>query len=277
MSVAVFAIVLFSAMLHAAWNAIVKSAGDKLLTTVLVTAGAALLAAFALPLLAPPAPASWPFIAASVALQVVYFALLAAAYHRADMSLAYPLMRGTAPLLVALASAWWVGEHLSAWGWAGVGVISAGILGMAAAARGGTRSGLGLALINAAVIAAYTLVDGLGVRRSGAPAAYTAWVFLFTGLVLLAWALAARRGEFIRHLASHGHLGLLAGAGTLVAYGLALWAMTSAPVATVAALRETSILFGTAIAALVLKERVGAIRLAAACVIAAGAALLRLA
>lgn len=277
MPIAVFGLILFAALLHATWNAIVKRGGDTLLTTVLVTTSAALVAAAALPLLAAPAPASWPFIAVSALFQIVYFILVAAAYRVADMSQAYPLMRGAAPLLVALASAAWIGEPLSASAWAGVAVLCAGIFGMAADGRhGGNRAGLLLALLNAVVIAGYTVIDGLGVRRSDAPAAYTMWIFLLTGLPLAAWALLARRRAFIDYTARNWHLGLAGGIGTLASYGLALWAMTMAPVAVVAALRETSILFGVAISGLVLKERVSAARIAAVCVIAAGAAILRM-
>lgn len=277
MPVAVFGLILFAAALHATWNAIVKGGGDTLLTTVLVTTAAALIAAVALPLLPGPAPASWPFIAVSALFQIVYFILVAAAYRVADMSQTYPLMRGTAPLLVALASAAWIGEPLSASAWAGVAVLCAGIFGMAAdGRRGGNRAGLLLALLNALVIAGYTVIDGLGVRRSDAPAAYTLWIFLLTGLPLAAWAMLARRRAFADYAARNWHLGLAGGIGTLASYGLALWAMTMAPVAVVAALRETSILFGVAISGLVLKERVSAARIAAVCVIAAGAAILRM-
>lgn len=137
------------------------------------------------------------------------------------------------------------------------------------------KTGAALALLNAAVIASYTIIDGLGVRSSGSPEAYTLWIFLLTGVPLAVWALSARRETFRRYSISNWHFGLIGGAGTVASYGLALWAMTMAPVAAIAALRETSILFGAAISGLVLKERVGPPRVAAACIIAAGAAVLR--
>jgi drug/metabolite transporter (DMT)-like permease len=278
MPIAVFGMILFAAALHAMWNAVVKGSSDTLLTTVLVTGSAALIALAALPLLPAPAAESWPFIAASAVFQIVYFALVAATYRIADMSQTYPLMRGTAPLLVALASVAWLGEPLTLPAWIGVGVICAGILVMAAdGRRGEDRTGMMLALLNAIVIAGYTVIDGIGVRQSGAPAAYTLWIFLLTGLPLLAWAMLARRRAFAGYAARNWHLGLIGGIGTLASYGLALWAMTKAPIAVVAALRETSILFGAAISALVLKERVSPTRIAAVCVIAGGAAILRMA
>jgi drug/metabolite transporter (DMT)-like permease len=278
MPLGVFAIVLFAALLHASWNAIVKGAGDKLLTTVLVTTSAALLAALSLPALRQPNAGSWPFILASALLQVAYFVLLARTYHIADMSQTYPLMRGTAPLLVGIVSVLVLGAHLTLTMWTGVGVICLGILGMAAADRQRNRRGIALALLNAVVIAGYTVIDGLGVRHSGAPAAYTLWIFLVTGVPLAAWAVRTRgRAALSEYARRNWHFGLIGGVGTVASYGLALWAMTIAPIAVVAALRETSILFGVIISGLLLKEHVGPARFAAACTIALGAALLRLA
>jgi drug/metabolite transporter (DMT)-like permease len=279
MAPSVFLAVLLGAALHASWNAIVKGGPDKMMTTVLIAAVSGLAALAALPFLPLPDPASWPFLAASALVQVLYFVLVAAAYDAADMSLAYPLMRGSAPVLVAFAGAALLGERLTLGGWAGVALVSAGVLGMALAggqARA-SRRGVGLALVNAAVIAAYTLTDGMGVRRSGAPVAYAMWLFLLNAVPLVGWALVARRGQFAAYVQRYATAGLVGGLGNLGSYGLALWAMTGAPVAAVAALRETSILFGLAIAALALGERPGPARLAAAALIALGAISLRLA
>jgi drug/metabolite transporter (DMT)-like permease len=274
----VFAAVLVGALLHASWNASVKGGADKLLTTVLVAAASALIAVVLLPFLPQPAPASWPYLLASATVQVLYFTLVAAAYRATDMSRAYPLMRGLAPALVALFAAAVLGEHLGPLAWAGVAAISFGVFAMTFAARGpASRKGTLLAVLNAAVIATYTLIDGTGVRASGAPAAYAMWLFLLNALPLVGWALLARGPAFRAYAARNWRLGLLGGIGNLGSYGLALWAMTRAPVAVVAALRETSILFGMAIAALLLGERVGPARLAAAALIVAGAASLRLA
>jgi drug/metabolite transporter (DMT)-like permease len=277
MPLIVFAIVMFAALLHASWNAIVKSGGDKFLTTIMVTASASGLSAVLLPFLTTPAPASWPYAAASALFQIVYFLLVARTYQVADMSQAYPLMRGTAPLIVALVSVLQMGVVLSPIAWAGVLAICLGIFSIALGNRLRERKGVYLALVNALVIAGYTLIDGAGVRRSGAPAAYTLWVFLLTGLPLTLWAISARRVEFSCYFRRHWQLGLAGGVGTTASYGLALWAMTVAPVAIVAAMRETSILFGTLIAAVVLREPVGPRRLISACIIACGAAILRLA
>ena len=277
MPLIVFAIVMFAALLHASWNAIVKSGRDKFLTTITVTASASGLSAALLPFLTTPAPASWPYAAASALLQIVYFLLIARTYQVADMSQTYPLMRGTAPLIVALVSVFRMGVVLSPIAWAGVLGICLGIFSIALGNRLKERKGVYLALVNALVIAGYTLLDGIGVRRSGAPAAYTLWVFLLTGLPLTLWAISVRRAEFSAYFRRHWRLGLAGGVGTTASYGLALWAMTVAPVAIVAAMRETSILFGTLIAAFVLREPVGPRRLISACIIACGAAILRLA
>jgi drug/metabolite transporter (DMT)-like permease len=277
MPLIVFAVVMSAALLHASWNALVKSAGDKFLTMIMVVASASALSAALLPFLTAPAAASWPYAAASAALQIVYYLLLARTYQISDMSQAYPLMRGTAPLIVALVSEFQLGDVLSRTAWAGVIGICLGIFSIALGNKVTDRKGIYLALLNAVVIAGYTLIDGAGVRRSGAPAAYTLWVFLLAGLPLTLWTAAARGSAFFSYFGRYWRLGFAGGVGTTASYGLALWAMTVAPVAVVAALRETSILFGTLIAGLVLREHVGPRRLICACIIACGAAILRLA
>jgi drug/metabolite transporter (DMT)-like permease len=276
MTLAVFAIVLAAALLHAGWNAIVKAGDDKFLTTILVTAVAALISALLLPFLRAPAMASWPFALLSALIQIGYFLLVARTYQAADMSQTYPLMRGTAPLIVALASVFLLHEALSAFAWCGVIAICLGILTMALGTHLKDRKGTQLALLNALLIAGYTLVDGIGVRRSGAPAAYTLWLFLLVGLPFALWGVLVRRASFLPYVRRYGWQGITGGIGTSASYGLALWAMTRAPLAVVAALRETSILFGVLIAGLLLREPVGPRRILSACIIAGGAALLRL-
>lgn len=274
----VFAAVLLGAALHATWNAVVKGGPDKLIATVLIAAASGAVALVLLPFLPLPARASWPYIGTSAVVQVVYFALVAGAYRATDMSRAYPLMRGLAPALVATFGAAVLGERLSPAAWAGVALISSGVFGIALAFRGGGSSrGTILATLNAAVIATYTLVDGAGVRLSGSPVAYALWLFLLNALPLVLWGLLVRRRALLAALRRHWRSGILGGLGNLGSYGLALWAMAHAPVAMVAALRETSILFGMAIAGLVLGERIGGVRLACAVLIVGGAACLRLA
>ena len=284
----VIAAVLGAALLHATWNALVKGRagqGDPLLSTVLVVAGGALASGLLLPFFTSPTPASWPFIAASSVVQVAYYRLLIQAYAHGDMSHAYPLMRGSAPLLVALLNGVLTGERLDGAQWIAVCLICGGVLAMLLGARApharqagpSQRRATGFALATACVIALYTMIDGAGVRRSGAPAAYTMWIFLLNGTAVTAWA-ARRRGRDLLRLAAARPLLLpLGGVSTLGSYGIALWAMTLAPVAAIAALRETSILFATAIAALFLRERIGRGRMLAVFLIACGAVAMRLA
>lgn len=283
MSGTVVAVVLFAALLHASWNAIVKSGKDTFLSTVLVSVGAALISLAVLPFVAAPDPASWPYLAASAVAQLAYYSLLAAAYRAGDMSHAYPLMRGSAPLLVALASWPLIGERLSSMQMGAVACICAGIFGLyfasrqPATARVAKNAGhaTAFALGNACVIASYTLIDGIGVRLSGAPAAYTMWIFVLNGAGLLLWTALRRPADLLAYAGTQWRLAAFGGFGTLASYGLALWAMTQAPVAAIAALRETSILFAVAIAALFLRERISPRRYLAIALIAAGAVLMR--
>ncbi len=277
MSATVFLIVLATAALHAGWNALVKGSSDKTASAVAICLAAAVVAALVLPFVAQPARASWPFIAGSVALQTVYYSLVAAAYSRTDMSQAYPIMRGGAPLIVALLAGVVFHESLPPLGWLGIALISGGLVGLAFLARGGSRAGVAFALANALVIASYTLCDGLGVRRSDAPVGYTLWIFLLTAPPVLIWAGTWQGRTLADRIVRHARVGLVGGLGTMLSYGAVLWAMTQAPVAMVAALRETSILFATAISALILGERVGAGRILSVVVVALGAGLLRLA
>lgn len=275
MSALAFNIVLFAAALHAAWNAIIKSGRDKFLTMMLIMLGSALVSALALPVMVVPDRASWPFLAASTVLQAGYFTLVAATYRVTDMSLAYPLMRGTAPMIVTIASVPLLGEVLPPGALAGIGLICAGILTQALGARGNGR-GVAMALITAGMIAGYTMIDGSGARLSGDAVAYTLWLNLFTGVPFALWLLVRRPAGFGAYLRGNWHLGLIGGIGTLTSYGLALWAMMQAPIALVAALRETSILFATLISVLVLKERFSPQRVLAALLILAGAVVIRL-
>ncbi len=282
MSIGVVLLVLFAALLHASWNALVKSSPDKFLDIVLVTSGSAVFCVAALPFLALPMPASWPYVAASVVIHIVYFALIGAAYRCGDMSHAYPLMRGVPPLLVALLSGPLIGEQLSAGEWGGILLICGGILGLLLVGKrsgGMSRASTGFALVNAVAIAGYTLVDGTGVRLSAHPVAYTmCGFFCWTAPPILAWALLRRRAGGRRPCSRCvGTLALIGGAFTLGAYILVLWAMTQAPIAMVAALRETAIVFATGLSVVVLKERFGWGRPAAAAIILLGVIAIKLA
>jgi drug/metabolite transporter (DMT)-like permease len=276
-SLVAFGIVLFAAALHATWNALIKGAEDAGMTTALVVLGAGLVAVVVLPFLPQVNAASWPFLLTSMVLQTLYFSLVAAAYSATDMSTAYPLMRGLAPMIVAGVGTVTVGEHPTAFGWLAIALISIGVMSLAFRRRIADGRGIAIALCNAVVIASYTLVDGTGVRLSGVPPAYALTLSLLTAVPFTAWMLLTRRPAFVAAVRSRWHLGLLGGLATVSSYGLALWAMTEAPVALVAALRETSIVFGTLIAYFVLRERIDPPRLAATAIIVLGAIVLRLA
>lgn len=273
------AAVLFAALMHAAWNAIVKSSPDKQLDTVLVTAGAAIVSVVSLFFLPMPAPQSWGYLLASALIHVAYFALVAAAYRTGDLSYVYPIMRGSAPLLTAVAAGLLLAEPLGLGGWGGILLISTGILLLAANQWRQGRFDLPqtlFALGNALVICIYTLVDGIGTRLSGNAFSYVGWMLAFNAILLIGFAALRRPEALIAHTCLRWHLGLAGGAFTWASYSIALWAMTQAPLAMVAALRETSVIFGTILAAVVLKERFGATRYAAALLVCAGAIALRL-
>jgi drug/metabolite transporter (DMT)-like permease len=271
MTVSVLLVVLLGALLHASWNLLVKAGRDTHVAAAGVYIGAGILSGLALPFLPAPSQASWPYLAVSAVIEVLYGVLLAAAYRVGDLSHAYPLMRGTAPLLVAIGSGTLIGEQLSRGVWAGVVLISGGVLSMIwdARSRGHSRAATQLALLNACVIAAYTSIDGLGVRVSGAPVAYSLWLSLLVGLPWLIWI--AVRGDYRwAGLRRQVPVVTLGGMCSVASYTLALWAMTRAPVAAVAAVRESAIVFGTVLGALVLHERVTWVRALAAVAIALG-------
>ena len=278
MSLDVIALVLFGALLHATWNALVKAGSEKSLDAAMIALGAAVVALPFLPFMPLPHPDAWPFVLLSALFQFAYFQLVAAAYRAGDIGLVYPLMRGVAPLLVAAASGAILGETLTTGALAGVLTISTGVLTLAFEARKGGKRAILLALANAVVIASYTFVDGIGARLALNPVSYTLWMALLPPVLLFAWAFYKRGvAPVLFHVRHQWWRGLIGGGGSLGAYGLALWAMTKAPVATVAALRETSILFAIVISIVFLKERVSAFRIAAACLIALGALMLKLA
>jgi phosphonate utilization associated putative membrane protein len=277
MSPLVTALVLGAALLHASWNAIIKSSHDVTLDTAVVAGGASILALPLIVSLPLPAPASWPFLAASIAIHVGYFATLARAYRAGDLGHAYPLMRGTAPLLVALFGVALLNERPSASMWLGIVLISAGILSIGLLQQGRAHRDATLwALTNAVIIASYTLVDGAGVRLSGNAACYVAWMFLVQGPIFIALVIGLRGQAAADYAGRNWRRGLAGGLFLIGSYGLVLWAMTRAPVAAVAALRETSVIFAALLGSIFLKEPFGRQRLIGACAVALGIMALRL-
>jgi drug/metabolite transporter (DMT)-like permease len=278
MTLDVAALVLFAALLHALWNALIKASTDTVRDTACVMAGACVIAAPLLPFLPLPAPPSWPYLLASCLLHQVYFALLTAAYRSGELSLAYPLMRGVAPLIVAFATLVLLPQPPAGALWLGVAAISAGVLWIGGVHRAALRMhahAIGFALTNAVFIASYTVVDGLGVRAAGNAASYGLWLFFLIAWPYLGVLLWIRRGRLRRPSRALLWRGLVGGAASVAAYLIALWAMTRAPIAAVAALRETSVIFAALIGAWLLKEPLGRQRIAGACLVALGIALLK--
>ena len=282
-------IVLFGALLHASWNALIKSAEDKSLDTALIHVMGTLVA---LPLLLaaglPPAE-SLPYLAVSITIHIGYYIALAGAYQHGDLGLTYPIMRGLAPVLVALGSSAIIGERMSLLGWAGVTGISFGVLlvglSRSAWAHSRHRSAMFFALSNAVIIAIYTVVDSLGVRVAAASGGnalqYVAALFLIDGLPYFIIVMSRRSGQqrtdAWHYMQKRWPLALLGTMASLGSYGIALWAMTKAPVALVAALREVSVLFAALLGAWFLKESFGIQRGAGTLLIVGGVAALRLA
>lgn len=262
LSLAVSCAVLLAALLHAAWNAMIKGGRDVLYDTAAVVAGAALVAlpfACAVPL---PAPAAWPYILASLATHLAYYWLMVNAYRSGDLSLVYPLMRGVAPLITAVLGIVWLRELPPPAAWLGMLLISAGVVALALRTvdHAPSRRAVGCALANAAVIAVYSIIDGIGARVSGNVWSYLAWLFVLDVLPFGLLLLAQQRMRLLHALWERRGRALAGGALSAGAYGIAVWAMTQAPVALVASLRETSVLFATLIGARLLHEKLNARR-----------------
>jgi drug/metabolite transporter (DMT)-like permease len=276
----VLAAVLLAAACHAGWNATIKRGLDPLATTVLISIGAAIVSALALPVVGLPAMAAWPWCLASVLIHLVYFSALIESYRSGDMGQVYPIARGSAPLMTAIATTVFIGERLGVLGWCGIGLLVAGVVLLSL--RGGRelarldRRAVGFALFTAVTVCAYSVVDGVGARLAGSANAYSAALFAGIGPVMVSYALVRRGREVIPTMARHWVLGLVGGTLQLGSYGIAIWAMTLAPIAIVAALRETSVLFGAAIAVVFLKEPLRPSRIGAALLIVAGLTLIRL-
>ena len=278
--------VLCGAMLHASWNALIKSGNDKALDTALVHSLGALIALPFMLWVGPPPRAAWPFIAASLFIHIAYYVALVGAYQHGELGLTYPIMRGFAPLLVALASSALIGEAPTAVAWLGIAGITLGVALVGLAHPGEAlhhRKALMFAFANAAIIAIYTIVDGRGVRASvvddfGA-LRYVLMLFVLDGIAYPSFVWLRRSAEgrraIVRYARQRWPVAALGGAASIGSYAIALWAMTRAPVASVAALRETSVLFAALLGTLLLKERFGVQRAAGTLVIVGGVMALR--
>jgi drug/metabolite transporter (DMT)-like permease len=276
----VFAAVLLAAAFHASWNALIKIRLDPFLAIVLIAALAGIVSLPLLFFVPIPPLAAWPWLIASVITHVGYYIGLAGAYRSGDMGQVYPIARGTAPLMTAAGGALLLGENFSLVGWAGIIGLTSGVFLLSL--RGGgdlahlNRRAVGYALFTAVTICCYSLVDGIGARIAGNAHSYALWLFVIDGAFITLIALVSRGPAALPAMAKFWKSGLAGGVLSLTAYWIAIWAMTVAPIAMVAALRETSVLFGAAIAVVFLKEPLRVPRIFAAVVIVCGIMLIRL-
>jgi drug/metabolite transporter (DMT)-like permease len=272
------ALVLFAALLHASWNALLRVSGDRLVVLTLLNGCAGLAAACLLPFAPFPFRAAWPCILASTVLHGGYNLFLATAYDHGGLGQVYPIARGSAPLLVLVLAWLTLGEHIGAVQVLAVLVTSLGIA--ALAFRGGKSArlsprGLFFAFGTAAFIGSYTTVDAAGARAAGSPHGYALALFICDGAMSLAYVFWRRRETLVATARREWRGASLGGLMCLGGYWLVIWALTIAPAATVAALRETSVVIAALLATFLLKEPFGAWRVAAAATVAAGAILLR--
>ncbi len=269
--------VLAAAITHATWNAIAHGIRDQTLAFGLIGAGGIIVAIPLVIVVAAPRADSWRYLLGSVAIHVFYNLLLMRCYRYGEFGQVYPLARGISPPVVTILAAVFVGEHLALPQLAGVAVVSGGLAALVFAGRRPGRAALLAAIGTGLTIAAYTTVDGVGVRLSASPVGYIGWLMLLQSLCVPAFALVRRRDVLAKQPPRILLTGLAAGALSVLAYGLVLWAQTRGALAPIAALRETSVIFGAIIGTLVFREPFGRTRIAATVLVAAGILLLNVA
>ncbi len=275
----IIALILTSALLHASWNAIVKSDRDRLVSFGVIMATGVPIGLAVLPFAGPMSTDAIPWLLLSSVIHVFYYFFLLSAYAHGDLSHVYPIARGIGPTLVAIFSGTLIGEHLQLYEAAGVLLVSLGIMGLALARGWGNWGGRGtvFAMVTGVTIAGYTFSDGLGGRASGNPIAYIAWLNVIEGPWVLVYALLHRRPVHVAaHLRSEGLRSMIGGVIATLGYGIAIYALSLGAMAHVAALRETSVLFATVIGTRLLGEPFGVKRLFAALTIVAGLLLMNL-
>ena len=278
----IVALLLAAALMHASWNALLKAdRSDRLATFGVIMTTGTVMGLLAVPFLPSIEPGAWKFLVASVIIHVAYYTFLLKAYSYGDLSHTYPIARGLGPLLVALVSGQLIGEHLRTQDIAGAVLLSGGLVALAlplktAARSAGGRHGLAtlFAVLTGVTIAAYIVADGFGVRAAGPDFAhrisYIAWLCVLEGPWLLVLAIVLRPGTVWSHLRRNWWRGVFGGVIANTGYGIAIYALVLGPMAHVAALRETSVLFGALMGTLLLGEPFGLRRVAAAFVIVSG-------
>jgi drug/metabolite transporter (DMT)-like permease len=272
-------LVLLAALMHASWNAIVKSDSDRLASFGVVMFAGTVMAAFVVPFVAVPSAAAWPYLMASVLAHNFYYFFLLRAYAHGDLSHVYPISRGLGPLIVAALSGRLAGEYLSTVEACGVALVSGGIASLALSRgwpRGGEWRPLLYAIGTGMAIASYTMVDGLGVRASGDAFSYITWLNILEGPWVIIVAVWKRGAALIPYMRRNWWRGTAGGIVATIAYAIAVWAMSIGAMAHVAALRETSVLFAAIMGAVLLHEGFGYRRIAAASFVVAGLLLMNL-
>jgi len=277
LTLTVFLAVIGAALLHASWNAAIKTGANKQTSMLILTIGQGVLGLLVVIWRPLPAAEVWPWLIASGGVHMVYQLFLAYAYEQGDLSRVYPISRGSAPLMVLIFSLFFLADKITLAELAGVTVLGLGIVLMARGAftSGENRRLIPFALGAATATAGYTVIDGLGARIAGDPVTYVGWLLLLSGFFYLPAVLALKGPRILRASKHDWMVGMLAAAASLVAYGVAVWAMTQAPIALVAALRETSILFAVLIGWIIFDEKMNAGKAIAAGLIVAGVALTR--
>jgi len=273
-------LVLFAALLHASWNAMLHGNRDRFLSMTWMSIAIAAVATLVILLTPQPANAAWPYIVASGLVHIVYNVTLVRSYRRNDLAEAYPIARGSSPLLVTLGAALFAHEAIGPLHILGIVMISGGIIALALQGRHVSRAGVLAALTTGVTIACYTVIDGIGVRLSGGQAlAYTAWMFLFYWLMPLLFV--AMRGVAalwtpVRAAPMAVGSSVIGGLVSIAAYGIVIWALQSGAMGAVSALRETSVVFAVLIGRVFLREAVSGKRWLACVIVAAGAVCLGL-
>jgi drug/metabolite transporter (DMT)-like permease len=279
MATDVFVLVLCAAFVHAAWNAVVKAGDDRLSLIKIMSGTQFVLSLVLLPFVPVPPMSAWPYLIASAFVNIGYMMFLTQAYRTGDLSHAYPLSRGIAPLLVAAISMFLLGEQLSLASQIAILLIGGGITSLSLT-RGveGLRDlrMVGFALGTGGFIAVYTILDGLGARAAGSAGAYVVWVSLVGAILMVSAVHRLQRSS--RKPISRWTLkaGIATGLTSYVSAWIVIWAMTEAPIPLVSGLRETSIIFAVAIGIVFFKERLNLARLASIMTTLVGTTILKL-
>jgi len=279
MTTEVFVMVLGAAFLHAAWNALIKVNVDRLIMVAVMIISQLLIATSALPFVEIPPAESWPYICISTVIHTAYFVFLIKSYRYGDLSHVYPIARGSAPLIIAVVSVVIVGETLDSQATLSVVLIGFGIMSLTL-----TRGTSGFsepkailyALGTGVFIAGYTIADGLGARFANSAHSYIVWLNMFNGIPTLLLAIYLRKDRFLIQIRASWKPGVIAGAVSLLAYWIVIWATTLAPLALVSAVRETSMIFAVIFGVCFLKERLNLARLASTTITLLGAVILKM-